>query len=203
MAFMATGGASTGPIQKTQILDDKGAALGIPAPAWVQAYVSGSNLTVEALPEFESKGVYCFVIEQNDANRDYAINWVQNASGPAQVAAKISTTVSASASNKLAGEKGADVQSNLSSAQEVLSNAVITGLTKNGDWWQTVRNKETEVTETRAFAIYTIEKNTLNEQVARYLQRFIDDKNAALSEAEKAIYADLITEIRNKGGINS
>jgi hypothetical protein len=193
--------ASVEVTQKTIVLDDKGAAFGIQTPTWVTAYVmGGSNLAVEALPEY--KGNYCFVIETNDANRDYAINWVTNANGPAAVAQKVSTTVSSSASTQLSGEKGSGVESNLKAATEALSNASFRGVTKTGDWWQIVHNEGTDVTECRAYALYIIEKKLLDEQVAANMQNVVDN-NKAMSEAERAIYVDLINSIRANGGINS
>jgi hypothetical protein len=193
---------SVSPTQQNEVLEDKGTTFGITTPTWVVAYIMGGNLAVERLADY--KGLNCFVIESADENKDYAVAWVSNsANGPRAVAEKISTTVSSTASSALSGEKGQGTESNLKAAAEAMSNANFTGLTRVGDWWQIVRNKSTDVTETRAYALYTIEMKTLNEQVARYLAQFVNQNNAALSAAERAIYNDLITQIRNVGGINN
>jgi hypothetical protein len=188
------------PTQKTEVLDDKGAAFGIPTPEWVIAYIQSGNLAVEKLSAYKDK--YCFVVEYNDPNKDYAVAWVQNASGPQAIAQKVSTTVSSSASIALSGEKGGDVESNLRAASEQLSNASFNGSTKEADWWQIVKNESTGVTECRALALWVIDKKQLNEQVALNLQRIVGN-NTAMSAAERAIYADLISQIRSSGGINS
>jgi hypothetical protein len=186
------------PTQKTEVLDEKGAAFGITTPEWVMAAVQGGNSAVQKLSLYKDK--YCFVVEQYDANRDYAVAWVQNASGPQAIAQKVSTAVVSNARNYLSGEKGGDVESFLSSATEQLSNASFNGATKEADWWQIIRNKDTGVTECRAFALWIISKKQLDEQVAANIQNIVDN-NTAMSAAERAIYADLIAQIRS-GGAN-
>jgi hypothetical protein len=192
--------AAVTPEQKTVVLDDKGAAFGISTPEWVAAFIQSGNLGVERLPLYKDK--YCFVVESIDQSKDYAIAWVQNASGPQAIAAKVSTTVASTASNALSGEKGGAVESNLKAATEQMSNASFNGAVKEADWWQVIKNEATGVTECRAFALWIIDKKQLDEQVAANLQNIVDN-NTAMSAAERAIYADLIAQIRSVGGINS
>jgi hypothetical protein len=191
------------PTQKVEVLEDKGTAFGLSAPVWVTTYITdGGNIAVQNLPEY--KGKYCYVIEGEDTSKDYAITWASNpANGARAVAEKISTTVSATATAKLEGEKGEGVQSRQKQAAEALSNANFSGLSKNGDWWQIVHNLSTDVTTTRAFALYVIDQKTLNDQVASYIANFVNLNNAAMSEAERSIYKDLIEQIRSAGGVNS
>ncbi|MDR3356151.1 MAG: hypothetical protein LBO04_03075 [Spirochaetaceae bacterium] len=196
----AAAAAEVKPTQKTIVIDDKGATFGIPTPEWVTAYIMSGNLGVEKLPLYKDK--YCFVVNYDDTSKDYAIAWVQNASGPQQIAQKVSTTVASSASNALSGEKGTGVESNLNAATEQLSNAAFNGATREADWWQIVKNSDTGKEECRAFALWLINKKQLDEQVAANLQNIVDN-NSAMSAAERAIYADLIAQIRESGGINS
>jgi hypothetical protein len=157
-------GCAGGPKQKTEILDNKGAALAVPTPEWVVAYVSGGNYTVEALSDY--KNDHCFVVYYADKNRDFAVNWVENANGPAQVAQMISTTVLTDAKEKSAGARGGEVSAAFESAAQSMGSASFTGLRKASDWWQIVRNRDTEVQEAQAFALYTIDKKRLDEQIA-------------------------------------
>jgi hypothetical protein len=191
---------SVAPTQKVEVLDDKGAAFGIPTPEWVAAYIMGGNTAVEKLSSY--KGKYAFIVESADANKDYAIAWVQNASGPQQIAAKVSTTVASSASNALSGEHDRGVESNLKAATEQLSNASFNGATRDADWWQQVHNLTTDATEFRAYGLWTIDQKILDTQVAASLQRIVD-QNTAMSAAEKAIYNDLIAQVRSIGGYGS
>jgi hypothetical protein len=189
---------SVSAAQKTEVLDDKGAAFGISTPEWVVAFIQGGNLGVQKLSVY--KGKYCFVIDTADASKDYAVAWVSNASGPQAIAQKVSTTVASSMSISLEGEKGNDVETNLKGAAEALSNAAFNGATKDADWWQTVRNTSSGVVETRAFALWVIDQKQLDNQVAANIQNIIDN-NTAMSAAERAIYIDLINQIRNIGGV--
>jgi hypothetical protein len=192
---LVSGCASKSPLEKTVVLDHKGAAVGQPVPAWVIAGIE-SNSKVEQLSEY--KNVNCFVVSQNSVDRDYAVAWVNNASGPAEIAAVVSTTVSSTARSALGGESGTTVSSNLDAAAEALSNASFSNARKEADWWIVVRNDTTGVQETRAFALYTIDRKNLADQVARNIQNIVDN-NTAMSEAERAIYQDLINDIRNNG----
>ncbi|MDR2509809.1 MAG: hypothetical protein LBC77_04095 [Spirochaetaceae bacterium] len=195
-AALALAGCASSPQQKTEVLDDKGAALNIPAPAWVAAFVGDGNHAIEQLPQYKDE--HCFVVEFNDKSRDFAVSWVNNASGPAQVALMISQTVLADAKNKLTGSRGDEVKAALEQMAHVMSEASFTGLRKMGDWWQIVRNKSTKVEECRAFALWTASKNSLDNQIAGNLQNIIDN-NKALSQAARSIYLDLIKDIRANG----
>ena len=191
---------SVAAAQKVEVMDDKGTAFGIPTPDWVTAYIMGGNTAVEKLTAYEGK--YAFVVENIDQNKAYAIVWVQNASGPQQIAAKVSTTVASSAANALSGEQGLGVESNLKAAAEQLSNASFNGVSRDADWWQQVKNLSTGAVEFRAYGLWIIDQQSLDTQVAANLQRIVD-QNAAMSAAERAIYNDLISQVRNRGGYGS
>jgi hypothetical protein len=189
-------GCASGPKQKSEILDDKGAAHGIPAPEWVTAYIGGTNSSVEALPEF--KNDHCFVIYWADQSRDFAVSWVENASGPAEVARMVSETVLADAKSKSAGIRAEGVEASLETAAHDMSEAAFTGLRKSGDWWEIIRNKDTDVQEARAYALYTVDKKQLDTQIAANLANIVEN-NKELAEAAREIYRDLIADIRLNG----
>ncbi|GMO28182.1 MAG: hypothetical protein Ta2B_08840 [Termitinemataceae bacterium] len=197
--------SKTKALEKVVVLDDKGAAFGITTPEWVTAYIMNGNSAVQKMSAYNDK--YCFVVENNNASRDFAIAAVQNASGPRAIADKISTTVSSSVSTKvdaLSAAPGAkaEMEQRIKTATEQLTNASFNGAAKEADWWQTVENKTSKNVETRAYALWLIDKKSLDTQVAAQLQR-LQDQNKAMSEAEKSIYADLIKQIRGTGGFGS
>jgi hypothetical protein len=66
------------------------------------------------------------------------------------------------------------------------------------DWWILARNKAAGAEEYEAFGLYIFDKKVLNGQIARNLQDIMDN-NAEMPEAERALYADLINEIRMNG----
>jgi hypothetical protein len=190
----ATQAAPVAPQQRTEVLDDKGAAFGIETPRWLVEYISGGNTAVQKM----YKDQYCFVIEYNDADRDFAVAWVGGAEGPRAVSQKVSTSVISQMESKQTGEKGSDVEAAFDNAGKALSNSSFSGLSKDADWWQTVRNTTSQSVETRAFALFLIDKKELNRQIAANIQNLVDN-NTAMSAAERAIYADLIASISGVG----
>jgi hypothetical protein len=191
--------ANLSPSTKPVLIDDTGSLMGIQTPTWLAAYTQGGNQAVEKLAEY--RGKTCFVVTTTDSNRDFAVNWVKGTEGPRQVAAKIANTVSSDISTTLGSAKGVDTEANLDAAAHVLNNAVFSGLIRNAEWWQLVRYTDGRE-EYRAYAIYIIEKKALDSQVAAFIQRFLDDRNQAMSEAEKSIYRGLIASLLAGTGVN-
>jgi uncharacterized lipoprotein YmbA len=198
IALAVLAGCASGPRvqQKTDLLDDKGAALGIPTPTWVTAYVSGGNEAVGALPEY--KDSYAFVINNEGTDKPFLLSWVGSVDGPREVAAFIATTVETNAQSALAGAEGEGITRVLTINTETMSNASYTGLRKIADWWLLGRNKATKVERYQAFVLYTGEKQSLNDQIVRNLQNIVDN-NAAMSNEERKIYADIMDDIRRNG----
>ena len=126
-----------------------------------------------------------------------AVAWVNNASGPAEIAGMVSRAVNAQATNKLSGDKGADTEAHLEQVHSDMSNASIRNVRKDADWWQIVRYPDGKQ-EARAFALWVVDKKDLGNQIAANIQNIIDN-NKAMSAAERAIYADLISDIRQNG----
>jgi hypothetical protein len=195
MAFLAACGSTT-PAQRTVLLDNKGAALGLETPKWLIASETGGNAAVEKLEEY--RDVYCFVVNAESKDKDFLLAWVGNLDGPAEIANVISTTVSQDVVGKASNLEGAERERFIRTNEEMMSNASYTGARKMADWWQLVRNKETKEETYQAYVLYTFGKKVLDDQIARNIQNIVDN-NAAMSMAERAIYADLINEIRVNG----
>jgi hypothetical protein len=187
------------PTQRTDLLDEKGAALGIPTPEWVTSYLTGGNTTVEALSEY--KDSYCFVISDVSTDKQFLLAWVNNLNGPMAIAQAISTTVSQDVAGMAANIEGAERERIVRTNAEMMSNASYTGARKVSDWWILSRNRATRAEEYQAFALYIIDRKLLDNQIARNLQNIVDN-NAAMSVAEQEIYTDLINEIRVNGFSN-
>jgi hypothetical protein len=198
LVLSCTSGPKSGPAatQQTEVLDNKGAAVGLPTPPWVMTYIEGGNYAVEEMPEY--KNDHCFVVYYADNSRDFAMSRVANADGPGQVAEMISTTVLTDAKEKSSGARGEAVSATFESAAQSMASASFTGLRMAADWWQVVLNKATKVQEAQAFALYTIDKKRLDEQIALNLANIVEN-NKALSTAEREIYQELIADIRLNG----
>jgi hypothetical protein len=190
---------TSGPKQRTDLLDEKGAALGVPTPEWLTVYLAGGNLAVEAMSIY--KGSYCFVVSNTSTDKQFLLAWVNTLNGPMEIAQVISTTVSQDTAGRAENIEGEERERIIRTNAEMMSNASYTGARKVADWWILTRNRSTEAEEYQAFALYTFERNPLNDQIARNLQNIVDN-NAAMSAAERAIYTDMINDIRSNGFSN-
>ncbi|GMO15613.1 MAG: hypothetical protein Ta2A_25790 [Treponemataceae bacterium] len=182
--------------QKTDILDDKGAALGIPTPEWVLLSVGNSSIAVEALDEYKDQ--YAFIPTQEGQDKAFLLAWVGRVRGPQEIARFISETVETNLQTKMSGKEGDGVKRNFTDNMETLSNSSYTGVRKVADWWVLARNKKTKKENYQAFVLYIADKQAMNDQIAANLQNIVDN-NKAMSAAERAIYADIMNDIRKNG----
>ncbi|GHU92807.1 hypothetical protein FACS189479_02760 [Spirochaetia bacterium] len=202
--------ATSSAKQKTEILDDKGAAHNQPTPPWVLVS-NESNINIQKLPDYE--GSYCFVVladatispdtDYDAVSRQYVIDWVNNtANGAQRVAEIISTTVTNDANTKNAGSREGAASpmtaQTQSAVQKAMSNASFTGLLKAADWWELTRNKTTGEKRYNGYSLWIIDEKRLDDQIARHLQNIVGN-NEAMSAAERSIYLELINDIRANG----
>jgi hypothetical protein len=179
----------------------------VTVPDWV-VKANESNNAIQNLDAYSGK--YCFVIMYNDdTNLKYAQAWVDNpANGGSTAAAMVSTTVDNNARAQIAG-KGADntgkkpsqstYTDNMANIHTAMNNASYNGLNKSADFWTLSMNRATKHQYYTAYALWTIDKSLLDNQIAKNIQELVD-RNKAMSAAEKAIYADIINELRSKTG---
>jgi hypothetical protein len=189
------------PKQKTEILDWKNAGLGQAVPEWVLA--SGEDeVSVQNLPNY--KNDYCFIVQEegadnSDATKDYVTGWVGNlANGAARVSTLIATTVNTTAEAASSQIKGDDKEAHQMEIRDAMSNSSFNGFRKTSDFWVLSKNNSTGKEYYVAYALWTIDRKRLNEQIAANVQNILDN-NKAISEAERTIYLDIITDIRTRG----
>ncbi|GHV20176.1 hypothetical protein FACS189494_03410 [Spirochaetia bacterium] len=197
----ACSSAPKAPVQKTELLDWKGAGLNQPIPDWVVS-ANDSNIAVSKLPDYKDQ--YCFAVnyetegsEQKD--RDFAIEWVRNlANGASQVSTMIATTVNQTAEAKVGGSKDQGTTNTMATIRDAMSNASFKGFRQVGDFWVLNRNKATKRQYYSAFSLWVVNTKELDQQMAAQLQNIIDN-NEAMSAAERSIYNDIITNLRDRG----
>ncbi|MDR1786634.1 MAG: hypothetical protein LBR23_09285 [Spirochaetaceae bacterium] len=178
------------------LVDDKGALYGIQTPTWVAEYIQNGNSGVESIKLYAA--LNCFVVEQTDANREFAVNWVSlNANGTTAIAQMIADTVVAEAQSKLSGEKGGDITASLTSVQDSMAHASFSGARKEADWWQELQYPDGRK-ECRAMALWVVDRKTLGDQIARNMQNIVDE-NTAMSVELRAIFSDMIKDVRENG----
>jgi hypothetical protein len=186
-----------GPVQKTELLDWKGAGLGAKIPDWVLE-AQNNVYVLENLKEF--KDSYCFVVvAENEATLDYAVAWVNNtANGAAGVGAAVSTTITGAANSALKGARTEGVTSSLDEINHTMTDASFAGLRKASDFWALNRNTATKREYYTGYGLWVIDKKRLDDQIVLNMQNIVQN-NKALSAAEQATYADIINDIRARG----
>jgi hypothetical protein len=193
------------------ILDHKGAATGTNnIPAWLDTYLeTGLDTSVEKLSQF--RGSYCFIGMAESTNKKFAQTWAANVNGPTLIAATISTRVENLINSREQGEEIVDPQMNeasmnriINAVQNTVQSATFSGARKEGDWWIQIRIYDPDdhaivrSEEYRAYALYTIDKKSLDQQVVLKLQNIVaNDK--AMSADERATYTRLINRILERG----
>ncbi|GMO11440.1 MAG: hypothetical protein Ta2A_19860 [Treponemataceae bacterium] len=192
------------PKQKIENLDWKGSSLGQDVPDWV-VKSQDSSIAIQSLSAY--KGQYCFVVQIENDDKDFAINYVKNlANGAAQVSTMLSTTVNAMAESKLAsasvktsgGVSAAATSQAVSEVKDAMSNASFQNFRQAADFWLQVNNKSTKKRYFVAYSLWIVPQKDLNEQMARNYQNIIDN-NKAISAAERQMYIDIIADIRTRG----
>jgi hypothetical protein len=185
------------PTQKTELLDWKNAGLGVAVPEWVMAQAQ-NDVQIQKLADF--KGQFCFVVYREDENQDMATQWANNsANGAAEVARIISTTATNKALAQEGMKSGDEARHQATEEiREAMSNCSFKGLRRASDFWVLNKNAATGREYYTAYSLWTIAEKELNEQLAAQYANIIGN-NKAMSEAERSIYLDLITSIRERG----
>jgi hypothetical protein len=188
--------APSKPKQVTEALDWKGASLGQEIPKWVLAANEGS-MYVQQLKEYKDQ--YAFIVNVNDANREFAIDWVKNtANGAAQISTMIATTVNTQAEAATAGQRNADVTRAMEEIRDNMSNASFNNVRMVGDFWILNRNRATGVQYYTAYSLWVAPQKGLNDQIAANIANIVEN-NKAMGVIERGIYADIIKDIRARG----
>jgi hypothetical protein len=185
--------------QKIENLDWKGSSLGQAIPEWVLKSAD-NNIAIQSLAAFKDQ--YCFVVQIENDDKDFAINYVKNlANGASQVSTMLSTTVNAMAESKMSSassQGAASTGQNIAEVRDAMTNASFKNFRMVGDFWLQVNNKSTKKRYFTAYSLWIVPQKDLNNQMAANYQNIIDN-NKALSEAERKIYLDIIVDIRARG----
>jgi hypothetical protein len=192
--------AALTPKKKTvQLIDTKSSVAGIPVPQWVQTYLGDGIGAVGRLSEY--KGLTPFIVEVEDTNKDFATTWVQGTEAPLQVAQEINLTLQGNVKSAMTGASGEDVQRSLDRINSMSTNISLTGLKFDSFWWMETQNIQTKETKFTAYGLYLIDTKMLNQQIITQLQKFINSKNQALSNAEAKAYDQIVNSLLSGTGV--
>jgi len=182
---------------KVETIEHKGTSLGISSiPPWLSEYMQRNGVrSVEALPDY--KNMYVIVGEANGAGLQQVLTWANNFDAQQQIGATIHSRVASvfkAHENMLPDQD--DARRRYDNAINTLVQASYTGARKESDWWVhqriTEKGKEPETRYT-AFALYTIERSYLNEQIRNQIGKLKDD-NPELTALFDAITMQLLEQ---------
>jgi hypothetical protein len=178
----------------TRTVEHKGTGYGInELPQWISEYLDRGVPGVESLTDF--KGKYCIVAEEQGPALQQLLTWVNNFNAQQQIGATINTRVaSVFKANESLVPDNADSQRAYSNAINTLITATYTGARKEADWWlkQVISNKgEPDETRYRAIALYSIDRNILNNQIAARIEE-LKAGNSELDAAFNAVSAKIL-----------
>jgi hypothetical protein len=175
-----------------ELLEDKGSAMGVSAPSWVEAAVQDDYTALKKDPRFEGKTPFVFSGQGQDL--DITQSWVTNFIAGGAISRQISTAVNAKFEGGLKGGDDANKMKKLQEIVATLSRTEINGMAREMDWWRLNRRKDTGAETYTYFVVYSISTENLNYQIAQAMgkisaqaadeKELVDDMKAALNELE-------------------
>jgi hypothetical protein len=167
-------------------------------PAWIKTYEDSNVLGLEKMSLY--KGNYCFVGEQSGRDLQSTQSWAES-EAPGYIAQNISVRIEGLVKSQLQGNTVDASSFDIQSLQNNITSASFAGARKANDWWELRRRFDPDDQEKfedtyTAYALYIINKDNLNKQIAARLKTLMDDVTYA---EERAIYSSLIETILQNG----
>jgi hypothetical protein len=208
-AAAVVSGCAGSPVVKTSELDNKGNAIGVPAPDWIKLYVEKGITAVQARPQFKDK--YCIIGEESSTNRQFALAWADNFSAQQRIGAMLRTTIASkyeaavegasqstggANSTSAAGAGSAEYKQEIDSTINAVVNVSYSGAQRDSDWWVLMRRydpdqKDVYSDEYTAYVLYTIPKAELNRQIASALETSVS-RDSVLYDITIALAKDIM-----------
>jgi hypothetical protein len=186
-----------------ETIDDKGASMGVSAPAWIASALQNDITAIKKDPRFEGKTL--FIFDGYGQDLDLTRSWVNNFNAGGEISRQISTKVNGKFEGGLQGAGNAAKLQQLKEVVATLSRTQVSGLAREMDWWTLRRNRDTGQEQYRYIVVYSIDKDILRHQIDTALgkvsaraaeeKELVEDMHKALSELE-------FDEIVNAGANN-
>lgn len=176
---------------RTDVIEHKGSALGInQLPMWVETYISSGVAGLEKMPDFQ--GSYCFIGETVGSNLNAVQTWASSFDAQSSIASTVSTRVETLFTGSANGSPEGEYGSYYENVVRTASSATYSGARKVNDWWVFVRrydgNRKTGYTdEYRAYVMYTIAKDVLDEQILTMMDNVAKNTKDTTSAQQRAI----------------
>ncbi len=173
---------------KSEVLEHKGSALGLnELPIWVETYILEGITGLEDMSDFATD--YCFVAETTSENLNAAQAWVEGFDMPQTIARNVSTRVEGTFSGAETGGAGDDYGTYFENVVKTMTETEFSGAKKENDWWVLTRRYDVDakakyVDEYRAFVLYTIPRDLLDQQVLSVIERIEEENTLSVTETE-------------------
>ncbi len=187
---------------KSEVLEHKGSALGLnELPIWVETYILEGINGLEEMSEFSND--YCFVAETTAENINAAQAWVEGFNMPQTIARNVSTRVEGMFSGAQSGGAEGEYGTYFENVVKTVTETEFSGAKKENDWWVLTRRYDADtkskfVDEYRAYVLYTIPKDLLDQQVLSVIER-IEQENVIT--AEESSTSDRVKNLLSTSGL--
>jgi hypothetical protein len=145
-----------------KMIDDKGAAFGVAAPAWITAAILDDYQTLAADSRFNGKTPFVFISEGK--NKDLLESWVRNFLAAGSISRTISQKVQAEFEGGLQGKDSGEKRMQ-EEIVATLSQTEINGFTKDYDWWALRRREDTGEEKYTYLVVYSMKTEDLQRQI--------------------------------------
>jgi hypothetical protein len=162
------------PKERQTLLSDKGSVDKIPAPEWLNPFISQGILAVEALPQYKDR--YCFVGQSTGSDLEFALALAKQYDIQSQMAEMARTTVGGKLKAGQAGQGTLDNE--IDNYVDVLLNVSYSGAQRINDWWRHVRTYDPDekgvyTDQYQVYVLFAIPKKTMNQAIAAALETSI------------------------------
>ncbi len=186
----------------SEVLEHKGSALGLnELPVWVETYILDGINGLEEMSEFSND--YCFVAETTAQNINAAQAWVEGFNMPQTIARNVSTRVEGVFSGAESGGMDGDYGTYFENVVKTMTDTEFSGARKENDWWVLTRRYDVDtkskyVDEYRAYVLYTIPKDLLDQQVLSVIERIEQENVMSATETETS---DRVKDLLSTSGL--
>lgn len=177
-------------VSGTELLDWQGSEFGKGVPDWVECVSSQNYEKLNALPESKDKSL--IAVEGYGDDRDLLRIWVETDRASGEMTNRIEQAVTREAGTVASGNKDSN-DAKIKMAKAVtgaFSQSKINGFQRLSTFWTQVRKKVDGVVEYRYYALFGIDNDVLDEQLAVAMGKVeakTEKEQIALDEINSAI----------------
>ena len=190
-------------VTKTEVLEHKGSSLGInKLPVWVETYIESGITGLEKLSDYN--GNYCFVGEMTGTNLEAVRSWADSFDVPREIAGTVSSRVESLFTGAANGSPDGVYGTYFEDVVKASASATYSGARKINDWWLRTRTYDVDDEKSytdlyRAFVLYVIPKDTLDEQVSMMLEKIANEDDSDMTADQQAAAANVRSIMQNSG----